>query len=184
MSVIVWYVPQAMGLGIISGRTLCIALMEWNSPLVIFMPNSFEMALMKKDFGVPSLSKTSMRPVFAQKLTPWFSMDVTLHPSGSSWRAVNMKTTLSVCQGLVAYPLTQLGQCWYCPPRIQSRLHRCSSFPVPKTVPNLFSAPLAQHDRAFGEGVIISGVPGKHPPPWSFDPIAGELPKCHATTYG
>ena len=115
------------------------------------MPTSFEITLMKKDCGVPSQSKTSMRPVCAQKLMPCFSVDVTLHPSGSSLEAVNMKTILRVRHGLVAYRSTRLGRFWYCPPRIQGHLRRCSSFPAPKSVLNLFSVLVAENG-VLGEG--------------------------------
>lgn len=116
------------------------------------MPSSFEITLMKKDCGVLSQSKTSMRPVCAQKLMPCFTVDVTMHPAGSSLEAVNMKTILRVRQGLVAYPSTRLSRFWYCPPRIQGHLRRCSSFPGPKSVLTLFSVALVAENRVLGEG--------------------------------
>lgn len=60
------------------------AVIDSNSPIIIFLPHSFEITLMKNDCGVPSCRETSIRPVRAQKLTPWFSVDMTLQPSGST----------------------------------------------------------------------------------------------------
>jgi hypothetical protein len=59
------------------------AFIDSYSAWTMFRPVSPERTLMKKDCLVPSGSSMSIRPVFAQKLTPCPSVDATVQPFGS-----------------------------------------------------------------------------------------------------
>jgi hypothetical protein len=50
---------------------------------------------MKKVQGEPSASSASILPVFAQKLTPWPSVDKTRHPEGNAAKI----TSALICSG-------------------------------------------------------------------------------------
>lgn len=101
------YVPQAIGFGVKSGKSAWIADIDSNSPCIMFLPLSFDMNLNENDPGVPSARSTSIRPVLAQKVTPW----LLVHSTSFCYFVLFTSKTRRIQQKINAAHGTDKGTC-------------------------------------------------------------------------